>query len=179
MDYEILFIMAFGDHAKDFPWINIMIQLEVLCFFFYSSNLPWRNPLQITGSRKATRISDGVSLFSTGLWERTCGLCKKPHKTVSPVQEEEERVSGPQEESSNHILVTHNLLLFMPNQKMEAQWLRIWPRSTRTVAPDETRTCFVQYEPLPAVVSVPLSLATLFAATLGNNVFTFLVEDFS
>lgn len=48
-------------HEKDFLRINIRIQLQVL-YFFFPFNLPWNHLLQITNSRKATRISDCVLL---------------------------------------------------------------------------------------------------------------------
>lgn len=78
-----------------------------------------------------------------------------------------------------HTLVIHDLLLLVLNRKWKHSVVPFWPRSAHTVTLNETRSCFAQYEPRPAVVSLSFSFATLFAATLRNNVFTSLIEDFS
>ena len=59
--------------------------------------------------------------------------------------------------------------------KMEAQCGSSAAASAQTMALNGTRACFAQYKPCPAVGSLPFHFATLFAATLWNNVFASLV----
>lgn len=135
--------MAFGSHGNDFPCFNIRTHLEVCFFYPLTSHLTWKHPLQIAVSRKATRISDwlslnrSVSLSSHGPWERTCGLCKKRHRAlvIEAAKEdgEGEWLTGG---GLHHIAVIYNLQLLMLNQKWKHNVVHLWPQRAPTMTWD-------------------------------------------
>ena len=127
--------MAFGSHDKKFSLGKYRDSVGSAVFLF-SYHQPWKQPLQILSSRKATRSFDWP-LLSINV---PCLLLgQRAHVRSSTGsrgwrwRKTTQRTSGSLEGSQPH-LCHQKLLLFMLNPTWEHSGVCLWPRRTETMA---------------------------------------------